>query len=141
MVSTKMTPAALHLKFLRTLPQTTDMLQAVATFALFTAVSASCAETPALPECAARGSELLQKHAGIKGAGLQLDATQMMTFEALQRHTSESFAKAKQLRSRRNQLLLGRSDLVSKHQVKSFRRDATCLENVPRKQVWNWPKT
>ena len=114
----------------------TDSMWAVTTFALFTAVSASCAEHPSLPECAAKGSELLQKHAGIasKGAGLQLDATQLMTFEALQRHTAESFARAKELRQR-SKLLIERSDLVVKHKAKSFRRDGTCLENAAWKKM------
>ena len=56
------------------------MLRAVTTFAFFTAVSASCAENPSLPECAARGSELLQKNA-VKG-GIQVHTTEMMSFEA-----------------------------------------------------------
>ena len=106
-------------------------MRAVTTFALFTAVSASCAENPSLPECAARGSELLQKHAGIasKGAGLQLDATQLMTFEALQQKTAESFTRGRELQQR-SKLLIERSDLVAKHKAKSFRRDGTCLENA-----------
>ena len=105
-------------------------MRAVTTFALFTAVSASCAENPSLPECAARGSELLQKHAGTsRGAGLQLEATQLMTFQALQQKTAESFARARELQQR-SKLLIERSDLVATHKAKSFRRDGTCLENV-----------
>eukprot|EP00435_Cladocopium_sp_Y103_P037064 s1597_g9.t1 len=106
-------------------------MRAVTTFALFTAVSASCAENPSLPECAARGSELLQKHAGFtsRGAGLQLDATRLMTFEALRQKTAESFARARELQ-KRSRLLIERSDLVAKHKAKSFRRDGTCLENA-----------
>ena len=56
------------------------MFRAVVTFASFTVVSANCAENPSSPECAARGQDLLQKHAsfGAGGAGLQLEATPLM---------------------------------------------------------------
>ena len=56
------------------------MFRIVVTFASFTVVSANCAENPSLPECAARGQDLLQKHAsvGAGGAGLQLQAIPLM---------------------------------------------------------------
>eukprot|EP00438_Fugacium_kawagutii_P020900 Skav211791 [mRNA] locus=scaffold305:226975:238866:+ [translate_table: standard] len=53
------------------------MLRVATTFVFFTAVSAqSCAENPSHPECAARGSDLLQKNAGFKG-GTQLNSSKL----------------------------------------------------------------
>lgn len=65
------------------------MLRGVTTFALFTAVSASCAENPSLPECAARGSELLQKNA-VRG-GIQTHSAEMMSFEAARARMAEGY--------------------------------------------------
>ncbi|CAL1141511.1 unnamed protein product [Cladocopium goreaui] len=106
------------------------MLRGVTTFALFTAVSASCAENPSLPECAARGSELLQKNA-VRG-GIQTHSAEMMSFEALKEQTVLSFAEAKKIRSRSKLLIEQKDQLIRNHQVKMMKSfsDGTCLEHA-----------
>eukprot|EP00913_Durusdinium_trenchii_P007503 g7052.t1 len=106
------------------------MRRFAATLTFFTVASASCAEDPSSPTCAARSRELLQKHASLKGAGIQLEASRMMSFEALQQRTEESYAYARKLASRSK--LLVEQDLRhhARSMLVSYRRESTCVENA-----------
>ena len=55
-----------------------------------------------------------------------------MSFATLQQKTEESYAHARKLRSR-SRLQIERTDLISDYRskgTKTFRRDATCIENA-----------